>query len=104
MVHTLPIYTEYKIAGGYFSLAHKIQSNSSTGPQFVHCNLWCYEYITSRGILKVVVKQNAVYEGWLIRNAHSEIFCRRSKVVIHAQCVLVTTTLLHSGAKFHSFL
>ena len=37
-------------------------------------------------------------------NAHSEIFCRRSKVVMGAQCVLVATTLLHSGAKFHSFL
>jgi len=37
-------------------------------------------------------------------NAHSEIFCRRSKVAIRAQCVLVATTLLHSGAKFHSFL
>ena len=23
---------------------------------------------------------------------------------MHAQCVLVATTLLHSGAKFHSFL
>ena len=44
------------------------------------------------------------YEGRLISNAHSEIFCRRSKVAMHAQCVLVTTTLLHSGAKFHSFL
>ena len=37
-------------------------------------------------------------------NAHSEIFCRRSKVAMRAQCVLVATTLLHSGAKFHSFL
>ena len=44
------------------------------------------------------------YEGRLISNAHSEIFCRRSKVAMRAQCVLVATTLLHSGAKFHSFL
>ena len=44
------------------------------------------------------------YEGRLISNAHSEIFCRRSKVAMLAQCVLVATTLLHSGAKFHSFL
>jgi len=58
MVHTLPNYTGYKIADGYFSFTHKIQSNSSTGPLFVHCNLWWY--ITSGGILKVVVKQNAV--------------------------------------------
>jgi hypothetical protein len=35
---------------------------------------------------------------------HSEIFCQRSKVAMHAQCVLVATTLLHSSAKFHSFL
>ena len=48
-----------------------------------------------------VEKYVALYEGRLISNAHSEIFCRRSKV---AQCVLVATTLLHSGAKFHSFL
>ena len=40
----------------------------------------------------------------MISNAHSEIFCRRSKVAMSAQCVLVATTLLHSGAKFHSFL
>jgi len=44
------------------------------------------------------------YEGWLISNAHSEIFCRQSKVAMRAQCVLVATTLLHSGVKFHSFL
>ena len=44
------------------------------------------------------------YEGRLISNAHSEIFCQRSKVAILAQCVLVATTLLHSGEKFHSFL
>jgi len=44
------------------------------------------------------------YEGRLISNAHSEIFCRLSKVAMRAQCVLVATTLLHSGAKFHSFL
>ena len=45
-----------------------------------------------------------LYEGWLISNAHSEIFCRWSKVAMRAQCVLVATTLLHIGAKFHSFL
>jgi len=45
-----------------------------------------------------------IYEGRLISNAHSEIFCQRSKVAMHAQCVLVATTLLHSGIKFHSFL
>ena len=47
---------------------------------------------------------NHIYEGRLISSANSEIFCRRSKVEIRAQCVLVVTTLLHSGAKFHSFL
>jgi len=40
----------------------------------------------------------------LISNAHSEIFCQRSKVAMRAQCVLVATTLLYSGAKFHSFV
>jgi hypothetical protein len=45
-----------------------------------------------------------LYEGRLIRNVHSELFCRWSKVAMRAQCVLVATTLLHSGAKFHSFL
>jgi hypothetical protein len=40
----------------------------------------------------------------LISNAHSEIFCQRIIVAMRAQCVLVATTLLHSGAKFHSFL
>ena len=45
-----------------------------------------------------------IYEGRLISNAHSEMFCRWSKVAMRAQCVLVATTLLHSGAKFHSFL
>jgi hypothetical protein len=40
------------------------------------------------------------YEGRLIGNAHSELFCRRSKVAMRALCVLVATTLLHSGAKF----
>ena len=40
----------------------------------------------------------------LISNAHSEIFCQRGKVAMHAQCVLVATTILHSSAKFHSFL
>jgi len=45
-----------------------------------------------------------LYEGRLISNTHSEIFCRRSKVATRAQCVLVATSLLHSGANFHSFL
>ena len=49
-------------------------------------------------------KKKSLYEGQLISNAHSEIFCQRSKVAMRAQCVLVATTLLHSGAKFHSFL
>ena len=44
------------------------------------------------------------YEGRLISNAHSEIFYRWSKVAKRAHCDLVATTLLHSGAKFHSFL
>ena len=44
------------------------------------------------------------YEMRLISNAHSEIFCQRCNVAMRAQCVLVATTLLHSGAKFHSFL
>ena len=45
-----------------------------------------------------------MYEGRLISNEHSEIFCQRSKVAMRVQCVLVVKTLLHSGAKFHSFL
>ena len=45
-----------------------------------------------------------LYEGRLISNAHSEIFCQRSKIAMRVQCVLVATTLLHNGAKFHSFL
>ena len=45
-----------------------------------------------------------LYEGRLISNAHSEIFCQQSIVAMHAQCVLVATTLLHNGAKFHSLL
>lgn len=57
MVHTLPSYTEYKMADGYFSFVHKIQSNSSIGPLFIHSNLWWY--IMIGGTLKVVVKQNA---------------------------------------------
>ena len=44
------------------------------------------------------------YEGRLISKAHSEIFCQRSIVAMRVQCVLVATTLLHSGEKFHSFL
>jgi hypothetical protein len=51
----------------------------------------------------MILKLN-IYEGRLIGNAHSEIFCQRSKAAMRAQCVLVATTLLHSGAKFHSFL
>ena len=31
-------------------------------------------------------------------------FANGAKLAISAQCVLVATTLLHSGAKFHSFL
>ena len=45
-----------------------------------------------------------MYKGRLISYAHSEIFCQRTKVATRTQCVLVATTLLHSGAKFHSFL
>ena len=45
-----------------------------------------------------------IYVGRLISNAHSEIFCQRSIVAMRAQCFLVATTLLHSGAKFRSFL
>jgi hypothetical protein len=45
-----------------------------------------------------------MYEGRLISNAHSEIFCQWSKVAMRVQCVLVATTLLHSSGKFHSFL
>ena len=44
-----------------------------------------------------------LYVGRQISNAHSDIFCQRSTVAMHAQCVLVATTLLHSDAKFHSF-
>ena len=40
----------------------------------------------------------------MISNSHSEIFCQRNIVAMRAQCVLVATTLLHSGAKLHSFL
>ena len=46
----------------------------------------------------------ANYEVRLISNAHSEIFYQRSIVAMRAQCVLVATTLLHSCAKFYSFL
>jgi len=42
--------------------------------------------------------------GGLVSNAHSEIFFRRGKVAMRAQCVLVATTLLHRSAKFHSFI
>jgi hypothetical protein len=51
-----------------------------------------------------VTQKKWIYKGRLISNAHSEIFCQRSKVAMRAQCVLVATTLLHSGPKFHSFL
>ena len=44
-----------------------------------------------------------MYVSRLISNAHSEIFCQHSKVAMRAQCVHVATTLLHTGAKFHSF-
>ena len=54
--------------------------------------------------LRVIFCVIQYYEGRLISKAHSEIFCRQSKVVMRAQCVLVATTLLHRGAKFHSFL
>jgi len=54
--------------------------------------------------LVLVTVMDKLYEGRLISNTHSEIFCQRSKVAMCAQCVLVVTTLLHSGAKFHSFL
>ena len=40
----------------------------------------------------------------MISNAHSEIFCQRSKVATRAQSVLVATTLVHSSAKLQSFL
>ena len=45
-----------------------------------------------------------IRRGQLICNAHSGIFCQWSKVAVRAQCVIVAITLLHSGAKFHSFL
>ena len=48
--------------------------------------------------------QQINYEGRLISNAHGEIFWRWCKVAMRAQCVLVATTLLQSGAKFHAFL
>ena len=47
-----------------------------------------------------VYLQPNTYIGRLINNVHSEIFCQRSIVAMRAQCVLVATTLLHSGAKF----
>ena len=52
----------------------------------------------------IIWTRQTMYEDRLISNAHSEIFCQGSKVAMCAQCVLVATTLLHSGAKFHSFL
>jgi hypothetical protein len=50
------------------------------------------------------IYEGLCYVGRLISNAHSEISYQRSKVAMRAQCVLVATTLLYSGAKFHSFL
>jgi hypothetical protein len=44
------------------------------------------------------------YEGRLISNAHSEVFCQWSKAAMRAQCDLVATTILHNSGKFHSFL
>ena len=61
-----------------------------------------YQNLSATHLTYVMV--TSFYEGRLINNAHSEIFCRRSKAAMRAQCVLVATTLLHSGAKFHSFL
>ena len=63
---------------------------------------WTERY--SMGVKTAAPCSGSTYEGRLISNAHSEIFCRRSKVAMRAQCVLVATTILHSGAKFHSFL
>ena len=63
----------------------------------------CKEMITLLLIFSVFPYYE-LYEGRLISDAHSEIFYRRSKVAMLAQCVPVATTLLHSGAKFHSFL
>jgi len=51
-----------------------------------------------------IISRSIKCEARLIRNAHSEIFCQCSKVAKRTQFVLVATTLLHSGAKFHSFL
>jgi hypothetical protein len=67
-------------------------------------NAKCKEHIwqVSCELIKLVYVEN--YEGRLISNAHIEIFYQRSKVAMRAQCVLVATTLLHSSAKFYSFL
>jgi hypothetical protein len=61
--------------------------------------------VPQKGILFVHIGFRIVlYEGRLISNAHSEMFCQRSKVAMRAYCALVATTLLHSSVKFHSFL
>jgi hypothetical protein len=48
-------------------------------------------------------KLTRLYVGFLISNAHSGKFCQWSIVAMRAQCVLVATSLLHSGGNFHSF-
>ena len=68
---------------------------------FVSHIRWIYVLILLGAFHKIAKSDD--YEGRLISNAHSEIFCRRSKVAMRAQCVLVATTLLHSGVNFHSF-
>ena len=45
-----------------------------------------------------------MYEVCLISNAHNEIFYLKSIVAMSAQWIFVATTLLHSSAKFYSFL
>ena len=45
----------------------------------------------------------AKYEGRLISNAHSEIFCQRSKVAMRAQCVLVATASCTAVQSFIPF-
>jgi len=55
----------------------------------------------SNNMNKVTIIVN--YEGRLINNAHSDIFCQWSIVAMRTQCVLVATTLLHSSGKSHPF-
>jgi len=74
-----------------------------------HCFRFCLcvkscVYLVGISVFDTYILLWCTYEGRLISNAHSEIFCQRSKVAMRAQCVLVATTLLHSGAKFHFFL